>query len=99
MTSVKQIDVPWFRPSEYADIRAAVDDAEDMHSTYAEWLKAATDGCNRLIAEGFAVNKVDFDLELFLAWCRWKNAKVDTNARSQFAVERAITLAKKMNNG
>ena len=98
MASVQSIDVPWYREAEYADLRASVEDPQTMHATHAEWLKAATDGVDQLIAQGFTVNKVDFDQQLFFAWCRWRGRKVDTHARSDFAVERAATLAEKSNH-
>jgi hypothetical protein len=68
--------------------QGAVPDADELHESYAEWLKSAEDSVKRLGRPGVTVKPFAIDIDDFLGWCTVHGRPRDAAARSEYVVEK-----------
>jgi len=85
MAVVRAVGMSWYRAEDYRRILEIMEDADKLHSTYDQWLKAAERGERELKGKGHIVIRAMLDPDQFTAWCREKGLKRDAQARTQFA--------------
>ena len=77
---------PWLRESEYDALRAAcTDTARLLPHTYERWRRGAEDTERRMQSFGYAVMRVDVDLDELRAWCVHEGHTLDVASRFAFA--------------
>lgn len=99
MTTKQQADQPqanhqpsvqalvWYREEHWDTLKAMFTDGHMLPPSYQEWLRRAEEMKNQVQAAGDAVIKVYIDPETFPAWCEKKGLEMNSEARSQLAIE------------
>lgn len=82
-----RIGVAWFDEADYDALLAIF--PGQIHPTFQEWKRNATDGVKQLERQGYAVVKVNINPHTFPAWCAARGLEVDSRARQIFAMEEA----------
>lgn len=59
-----------------------------MSPTYDAWLREAKRGIRLYEEQGVSVDRVQADVDEFLAWCRYTGRQPNGAARSDYAAER-----------
>ena len=77
--------VVWYPSAEDFDaIRAASLDADELPATYAGWLDRAEEVFGRMLARGYTAFRAEMRAADFIPWCRARQLKIDSSARSQY---------------
>ncbi|PRD42092.1 hypothetical protein C5748_18225 [Phyllobacterium phragmitis] len=87
MKEVQTVVVAWYRPEQYAAVRAFAADADRMEKTFQEWKIFADEAVNAAKSTGKAVIKVDFDHTAFMRWASTHNVHSTQQTRIQFCIE------------
>lgn len=83
------VAVVWYRPDEYAAVRAFAADTDRMEKTFQEWKVFADEAVKASEIAGVPVKRVDFDHAAFMRWASARNVQSTQQTRIQWAVERA----------
>lgn len=77
--------VVWYQSAEdYAEIRAASVDANELPETYAGWLELAERALAQMGQRGVLAFRAKVRAADFIPWCAARCVKVDSSARSQY---------------
>jgi hypothetical protein len=77
--------VVWYPSAEDFDaIRSASLDADELPLTYGGWLDIAEPAFNKMLASGYTAFRAEMRAEDFIPWCRARQLKIDSSARSQY---------------
>ena|ERR1035438_6832510 len=79
------VGVTWYRPQDYARLKAMFPDGARLPDTFEGWLKSALNVCDKLTSEGFVLVKAYIDPDTFPEWCRSHGTEMDAKARANFA--------------
>jgi hypothetical protein len=82
------VGVAWYREADWPRIKELFPDADQLHDTYAEWLKFAEESMKRLARTGMTVEPVVIDIDDFLGWCLIHNRARDAKARTEYVTEK-----------
>ena len=74
----------WYRREQWALLRAAAADPDDLEETYDDWLPFAEESFRQRKAEGMDIRKVGIDVEELIRWCEDRNVPLDGAARAEF---------------
>ncbi len=74
---------------DYPRVLAIMEDSRELPSTYDEFRKMFEAGERKLKSAGHIVVRATIEPDEFLAWCREKGMKANTDARLEFANEAA----------
>jgi hypothetical protein len=74
----------WYKPEQWALLRAESVDSDDLEETYGEWLEFAKWYLCDVWESGIDIFKVDVDVEEMVAWCKCRNRPLDGEARVEF---------------
>jgi hypothetical protein len=85
----------WYRRDQWDRLLEISSDRDELEDTYEEWQLMAEDNLRKLSQHGYAIRKVDIDVEEPLSWCKLNHRSVDGDARSEFAVVKLRGLDKK----
>jgi hypothetical protein len=77
----------WYRKEEWETLKEMFVDGDKLPVTYEDWLSRAEQMKNEVQAAGDAVIKVYIDPETFPDWCKKKGLEMNSEARSQMAIE------------
>ncbi len=80
------LGLAWFKPEEYERHREL--DPENLHATYAQWLKSAESVERKLRKDGVAIERVHVHPDELIVWCPSRNLRIGPKARSEFVAER-----------
>lgn len=83
----------WYKPENFARLRAMFEDGDKLHRSYPEWLAAAETGSKQLEKSGVRVVHVDIDPDHFPEWCKAQGQKLDAAARQVYASAVAYKVA------
>lgn len=83
----------WYKKEEWEILKEMFVDGDKLPVTYEDWLSRAEQMKNEVQAAGDAVIKVYIDPETFPRWCEQKGLEMNSEARSQLAVEVAQAQA------
>ncbi len=93
MTSAKQEPaiqaMVWYKEEDWGALMETFSDSHLLPKSYQEWLLRAEEMKKKVEGEGDLVMKVFIDPETFPAWCREKGREMDSNARTELAIEMA----------
>ena len=87
-SGVGVVGVAWYREADWPRIKELFPDADQLHDSYAEWLKFAEDSVRRLRRSRVTVEPYTIDLDDFLGWCLVHGRPRDANARTAYVVEK-----------
>lgn len=87
------ISMVWYREGTYPILMSMFDDAENMPSTYHDWLRKAQETKVQMERNGQRVVCIDLQPQEFRAWCAKEGLKLDAKARSRFAAYKANTMS------
>ena len=94
---VQIIGMAWYKPQNFARLRAMFEDGHKLHDTYDEWLVAADQGRKTFEAKGHRVVCVDIAPDKFTEFCKSKGLKLDADARNIFANTYAVQMLRGAN--
>lgn len=77
----------WYKEEHWDILKEMFTDGHMLPPSYQEWLKRAEAMQADAQAAGDAVIKVYIDPETFPAWCKEKGVEMNSEARSQLAIE------------
>ncbi len=63
------VGVAWYRETDWLRAKKVFPDADELHDSYAEWLKSAEDLLKHLKSSGVAAEPYVMDIGDFLGWC------------------------------
>jgi hypothetical protein len=87
------IAIAWYRPQDYARLKAMFVDGDEMPDTFQEWESSVLEMVAMLTGSGQPVVKAYIDPETFPAWCAARGLPLDTHAKSRYGAEYARTSA------
>jgi len=82
------VGITWWREPDWPRVKELFPDADELHSTYAEWLKSAENAVKELKRRGVAAEPFFVDIDDFLAWCLVRGRQRDAQARSEYVTEK-----------
>lgn len=77
----------WYKEEDWETLKNLFVDGDNLPAGYEEWRRRAEDMKNQAQAAGDAVIKVFIDPQTFPEWCEKKGMAMDSEARSQLAIE------------
>ena len=77
----------WYREEHWAQLKELFEDGDLLPESYGDWLVRAEQMKQEAEAAGDAVIKVFIDPETFPDWCASKEIPMNSEARSQLAIE------------
>ena len=77
----------WYKEEHWEQLRTLFTDADKLPVSYEDWHIRASEMQKKMEDEGNAVIKVFIDPETFPQWCDSKGLAMDSEARSQLAIE------------
>jgi hypothetical protein len=77
----------WYKEEDWDKLMNLFSDRDQLPHTYSDWLARAEEKKNEIQASGDVVIKVYIDPETFPEWCANKGFPMDSEARSQLAIE------------
>lgn len=77
----------WYREENWEKLLELFVDSEKLPSSYKEWYERAVAMQKDMENQGHGVIKVYIDPETFPQWCETKGLPMDSEARSQLAIE------------
>jgi hypothetical protein len=80
--------VAWYREADWPRVKELFPDADELHDSYAEWLKSAEDSLKRLKRAGVVAEPFIIDIGDFLGWCLVHGRRRDAKARSEYVAEK-----------
>lgn len=78
------VGLAWYRAEQWEALTAFCEDRENLEATYEAWRRSAEKALRELRSEGVHVERVDFDLEEFKAWCAANGKRPVGDSRSEF---------------
>ena len=75
----------WYRPDQWALLRAVSADGERLEATYEEWLAFASKHLRELQSLGLQVDRIDVEVAALVRWCNSQGRPVDGGARAEYA--------------
>jgi hypothetical protein len=75
----------WYRPDQWALLRAVSGDGERLEASYEEWLAFASKQLRELQALGLQVDRIDVEVAALVRWCNSQGRPVDGAARAEYA--------------
>ena len=82
-----EVGVAWYKPEQWALLRAYAEDSDTLENTYPEWLEIAKQSYKDLEQQGLNLTKVEVDVDSLVEWCKEKNIPLNGAARSRYAKE------------
>lgn len=86
------IGIPFFSQTEWEKAKRLMEDANNFHDTYPEFVQAVENSERDLRSQGIACIRVNLVMDDFIPWCKRLGCKVDSKARSHYAAMRAQEL-------
>ncbi len=77
----------WYREEHWETLKKLFADGEQLPVNYEQWLQRAEEMAAQAQAQGDVVLKVYIEPEPFAKWCRNKGCLMNSEARSQLAIE------------
>ena len=84
---IQAIGIPWYRESDYLQLRSLFKDGDRLPLSYSDWLKAANHTYEQLTLSGSRVEKVVIKSTEFVSWCELNTHQLDAEARMSYASE------------
>jgi hypothetical protein len=82
------VGVAWYREADWPRVKELFPDADQLHDSYAEWLKFAEESMKRLARTGMTVEPFVIDVDDFLGWCLIHGRARDAKARTEYVAEK-----------
>jgi hypothetical protein len=80
------VAMAWYRPDQWALLRAVSADGERLEGSYEEWLAFASEELRELQARGLQVRRIDVEVAALVRWCNSQGRLVDGEARAEYAL-------------
>ena len=77
----------WYREEDWETLKEMFVDGDRLPESYQDWLSRAEEMKKQAQDSGDAVIKVYIDPQTFPEWCAKKGMAMDSEARSQLAIE------------
>jgi len=82
------VGLAWYREADWPRAKELFPDSDELHDSYAEWLKSAEDLLKNLTRSGVAAEPYVMDIGDFLGWCLVHGRPRDAKARSEYVAEK-----------
>jgi hypothetical protein len=87
MSTKARIAIAWYKPEQWALLKAYSTDKEVIEDTFEEWAEHAEKQFEGMRKEGLKMHKVVIDIDALVAWCKERDLPLNAEARSQYASE------------
>jgi hypothetical protein len=77
----------WYKKEDWQILKEMFVDGDMLPKSYDDWLERAEEMQEKVQAQGDAVIKVYIDPQTFPEWCEKKGVEMNSEARSQLAIE------------
>lgn len=81
------IAVAWYRPEQWALLKAYSVDKNGLEDTFSEWVEHAERSYKEYEKSGLNMHKVLIDIDALVSWCKTNNLPLNADARSQYAAD------------
>ncbi len=88
MEEQTKIGYAWYRRKQWALLRSAAADSDELEDHYDDWLKFAEPAFQKRKAQGLNIHKVDIDVEELIRWCQERAVPLNGAARAEFAARK-----------
>jgi hypothetical protein len=82
------VGIAWYRPDQYALLRALAVDSDSMAETHEERQADVARTMDDLRQRGVTTRKVDVDIRELAAWCEEQGRVLDGAARAAYAAQK-----------
>jgi hypothetical protein len=86
------VGIAWYRPEQWARLRALSTDPEALEDTFEEWVRLAEEKMEGLLQSGIMAKRISIDVEELNAWCIAQHLPMNGEARARFVAEKAAKL-------
>jgi len=93
------VGVAWYREADWPRIKGLFPDADELHDTYAEWLRSAEGSVKALKRRGVDAKPVMIDIDAFIVWGLARGRKLDANGRAEYTTEKLQAELKRRSLG
>ena len=83
----RNIAIAWYRPEQWALLRAKAADRHIIEDTFAEWLQVALNAERDLRNRGIAVSRLECDVLEMVEWCARNGRPFDSAGRSAYVAD------------
>ena len=80
-----QFAFAWYKPEQWALLRAYSVDGDDLEDSFIEWSQHAEQKYKEFEQSGMNMHKVVIDVDALIAWCKTEGLPLDGAARSSYA--------------
>lgn len=87
MSQKLRIAIAWYKPDQWALLKAYSIDKEVIEDTFEEWAEHAEKQFEGLRKEGLNMHKVVIDIDAMVAWCKENDLPVDAESRAKYATD------------
>ena len=87
MSKKMRVAIAWYKPEQWALLKAYSVDKDVIEDTFEEWAEQAEIKFEGLKKDGLKMHKVVVDIDALVAWCKENNRPVDAESRSQYAAD------------
>jgi hypothetical protein len=78
----------WYREADWPRVKQLFPDADELHDSYAEWLKSAEKSVKHLRRSGVTAEPFIVDIDDFLGWCLIRDRKRVAQDRTEYVIEK-----------
>ncbi len=82
---VHAVGMSWYLAEDFAEIKALMEDPQNFHATYSEWLKQAEKREQTELGKGVRVYRALIRPAEFREWCRLHSQKLNAEGRTNYA--------------
>jgi hypothetical protein len=88
------VAIAWYRPEQWALLKAYSSDKDVLEDSFEEWVIHAEKTFKEYKKSGMNLHKILIDIDALVAWCRENDLSIDAESRSQYAA----TLMKELDS-
>ena len=87
MSNKTPIAIAWYRPEQWALLKAYAVDKDVIEDTFEEWVEHAENQFEELQKSGMNMHKILIDIDALVAWCKEKDVPMNSESRSLYVAE------------
>ena len=81
------VAVAWYSPDQWQRLLEVSADADLLEKTHEEWLVAAQQAFDEIVASGVVPIKVPIEIQDLIDWCHDRNMFIDAQARADYVIK------------
>ena len=85
MTKKMRTAIAWYKPEQWALLKAYSADKDKLEDTFEEWAEHAEQQFEGLKKSGLKMHKVVIDIDALVSWCKERDLPINGESRSKYA--------------